>query len=78
MTTTAIRKRLIAFLADADDKKVKAIYTLLENEMDKASFMLTDMHKKILDEAREEHLAGQSESYSWDEAKKIVRAKKAS
>ena len=33
MTTTAIRERLYDYIKAADDKKIKAIYTLLEDQM---------------------------------------------
>ena len=33
MTTTAIRKKLADYLKIADDKKVKAIYTMVEDEI---------------------------------------------
>jgi hypothetical protein len=33
MTTTTIRKKLVNYLQVADDKKVKAIYTMVEDEI---------------------------------------------
>lgn len=33
MTTKAIREKLVKYLQVADDKKVKAIYTMVENEI---------------------------------------------
>jgi hypothetical protein len=36
MTTTAIRKKLTAWVQVADAKKVKALYTLLADEIDTA------------------------------------------
>jgi len=33
MTTTAIRERLYDYIRDADDKKVEALYVILEGEM---------------------------------------------
>ncbi len=34
MTAAMKRERLITYLADADDKKVKALYSLLEEYID--------------------------------------------
>ena len=34
MTTTAIRERLYDYIRVADEKKIKAIYTMLEGEVD--------------------------------------------
>jgi hypothetical protein len=33
MTISAIRKRLMTFIADADDKKVRGLYMLFQDEM---------------------------------------------
>jgi hypothetical protein len=50
MTTSTIRKKLITYLADADDSKVKAIYTLLEKEIqEEETFVLTDEQLQILE-----------------------------
>jgi hypothetical protein len=50
MTTLAIRKKLITYLADAEDSKVKALYTLLESEIDESNaFALTKEQIQILD-----------------------------
>jgi hypothetical protein len=77
MTIAAIRQRLITIIADADDKKVKAIYTLLaDDQKENDTFTLSDEHVAILDEERAKHLRGESKSYTWEEAKQIIRGKK--
>jgi hypothetical protein len=77
MTTTAIRKKLMNFIADADDKKVKGMYMLFEEEIEKEdAFKLTDEHIKILDAERDKHISGKSKSYDWEAAKQIIRGKK--
>lgn len=77
MTTSAIRKKLISFIADADDNKIKGMYMLLAEEIEKEeSFTLTDEHIAILDAEREKHISGKSKSYSWSQAKQIIRGKK--
>jgi hypothetical protein len=69
MTTATIRHRLISYLADADDNKIKAIYILLEKEIEeKGSFALTDEQLEIPDLEKELHLSGKSKSYSRVEA----------
>ncbi|WP_213294978.1 hypothetical protein [Flavobacterium psychroterrae] len=47
-------------------KKVKAI---LEEEQDR----LTEADYKIIDSRREKHLTGESKSFTWEEAKKIIQ-----
>ena len=34
-----------------------------------AHFVLTSTHKKLLDQAEQDHQQGKSESYSWEEVK---------
>jgi hypothetical protein len=77
MTTLTIRQKLMTYLADADDSKVKAMYTLLENDIrDESAFILTDEQLDILDKERELHLSGQSKSYSREEATQIIKGQR--
>jgi hypothetical protein len=77
MTTTAIRKKLITYIADADDKKVKGLYMLVEDEISKKKkFSLSAAQIKMLDTEKEKHINGKSKSYSWPEAKDIIRGKR--
>jgi len=78
MTTAAIRERLMIYIADAQDDKLKALYTLLEDNIEEtSSFVLTKEHLKILEEEEALHLSGKSKSYSWNEAKQIIRGQRA-
>ena len=76
MTTTLIRKKLINYLESADEKKVKAVYTIFKDEIEENSFQLSEEQIKILDNEREKHLSGKNKSYTWDDAKKIIRGQK--
>ncbi len=76
MTTAAIRKKLITYIAEADEKKIKGMYLLFEEEIENTQpFTLTEKQINILEQEREKHLNGESKSYSWQEAKKIIRGK---
>ena len=78
MTTIAIRQKLMTYLADADDSKVKALYTLLEKEIHgEDTFILTDEQLQILDKEREMHISGKSKSYSRQEASQIIKGQRA-
>ncbi len=73
MTTLTIRKKLMAYLADADDSKVKAIYTLLKNDIqEEGTFKLTEEQMQILDAERELHLSGKSKSHTREESLQII------
>ena len=77
MTSTAIRKKLMAYIADADDKKVKGLYMLVEDDiLGGKKFKLSDEHLKIVEQEREKHIKGKSKSYNWNEAKEIIRSKR--
>jgi predicted Zn-dependent protease len=77
MTTTAIRKKLMSYIADADDKKVKGLYLLVEDEIAYAEkFKYSTEHDKILEQERDKHVKGKTKSYTWNEAKDIIRSKR--
>ncbi len=74
MTISAIRKKLKTYVDGVDDKKVKALYTLLQDEIeDSDGFSLSEEHLRILDKEHALHLSGQTKSYSWEDAKEIIR-----
>jgi len=74
MATLTIRQKLMTYLADADDSKIKAIYTLLEKEiLDENTVSLTKEQLVILEKEREMHLNGQTKSYTRQEANQIIR-----
>lgn len=50
MTTVAIRKKLAEYMQVADDKKVKAIYALFEDEIEQEEIEYTDKFKTELDD----------------------------
>ena len=77
MTNLAIRKKVITYLADADDKKVKAVYTLLEKDIEvKTSFKLSPAQLKQLNAEREKHINGKSPSYTWNEVKERITSRR--
>ncbi|MBL7731822.1 MAG: hypothetical protein JNM88_11645 [Chitinophagaceae bacterium] len=76
MTTKTIRKKLISYIADADDKKIKGLYMLVEDDISRQQqFQLSDSEVKLLEEERRKHITGKSKSYTWTEAKTIIRSK---
>lgn len=64
------------YLAEADDSKVKALYTLLEGEIQEEAFTLTGEQFQILEKERELHLSGQSKSYTRAEASQIIKGQR--
>ncbi len=58
MTTLAIRKKLSDYLQIADDKKVKAMYALLEDDIKQFENVSIEEYNKEIDEAEEEYNKG--------------------
>jgi hypothetical protein len=78
MATLTIRQKLMSYLADADDSKVKAIYTLLKKEIqEEEGITLTDEQLSILDQEHDMHVSGKTKSYNRKEASQIIRGQKA-
>jgi hypothetical protein len=65
MNTLAIRERLLNFIQTADDKKVKGLYALLEDEMQEGERISVAQYNKEIDAAMEEVKRG--EVYSHEE-----------
>ena len=58
MTTLAIRQKLSAYLQIADDKKVKAMYALLEDDIKMGENVSIEQYNKEIDEVLAEADAG--------------------
>ncbi len=77
MRNVSIRKKVITYLADADEKKVKAVYTLLEKDIErKSEFKLPESKLKQLRLEKQKHLNGKTPSYTWEEVKERARSAK--
>jgi hypothetical protein len=77
MTTSVMRKHLIAYLSEADDKKIKGLYSLLEDNItDQSQTALTLEQLDFLNNERQLHLSGKSNSYTWEETKEFIRSNK--
>ncbi|MDR3695527.1 hypothetical protein [Mucilaginibacter sp.] len=77
MTTTAIRQRLYDYIRVADDKKIKAIYTLLEDQMVPSIHWSEDEDFVAeLDERVRRYEAGIDPAFSIEEAKSSLNEMK--
>jgi hypothetical protein len=71
MNTTAIRDRLSNFMQTADDKKVKGLYALLEDDMQEGERISVTQYNKEIDTAMEEVKRG--EVYSHEDVVKMSK-----
>ena len=72
MRTTAIRQKLHQFIDTAEEKRVKAIFTLLEDEITQGELDYTDEFKKELD-SRYAHYKSGGGMVSAPDANKQIR-----
>lgn len=72
MTTSSIRQKLHSYLELADDKKVKAMYTILEEDIEDLTIEYPDELKNELDKRLENLKSGKSKSISAKESKKRI------
>jgi len=77
MTTAAIREKLYDYIRVADDKKVEAIYTLLEDQMTPAwEWSEDEEFVAELDERVRRYEAGIDPGFSIEEAKSSLQEMK--
>jgi hypothetical protein len=74
MTTASIRRRLHEYIEVAEDKKLKAIYTLLQDDIDD-DYQLTEEQKIELDRRSYEYQNGIGKTYTRDETVAMAKQK---
>ncbi|MDN3580224.1 addiction module protein [Mucilaginibacter flavus] len=74
MRTSQIRKQLHDYIETAEGNKLKAIYTLLQDEISDG-YELTKVQRDELDRRYHDHQNGVGQSYTWEET--LAMAKQA-
>ena len=72
MNTGTIRQYLQNYLEIADEKKVKAIYIMMESEIKEANIEYSDELKNSLDEQYASYKNGTAKMISADDSKKRI------
>ena len=72
MGSKEIKEKLHKYIDTADDKKLQAIFVILEDEIE-GELYYSPEEIKMFYERRQKHLDGSSKSYTVDEAHNIIR-----
>ena len=72
MDTATIRQQLHNYLEIADDKKVKAIYTIIEKDIQGNDFEYPEELRNELDKRYKEYKNGTAEMITSSESKKRI------
>jgi hypothetical protein len=77
MTVAALKKKIQTYLEVSDDKIIKAVYTLLEAQVqaNETHFEFSEDQIKELNKRRKAHLSGRSRTYTLAEIKNKIHAK---
>ncbi len=76
MTATTIRQKLYDYIRVAEDKKVKAIYTIFENEIEATAYNHWDDEKFVqeLDRRSVDYKKNKNNASSWEDVKSEILA----
>lgn len=72
MTSAAIRQQLHQYIDLTDDKKIEALYVLLQNDMD-PQYAYTSEELNMLHERAEQYLKGESKTFTVEESHARIR-----
>lgn len=73
MGALAIRQKLHEYIRIADDKKVKAIYTMIESDLDKAQWYNDENLLDEWDNDYEKYKSGKEKGYNLSEIKEYFK-----
>lgn len=75
MGALAIREKLHEYIRVADDKKIKAIYTMVESDLDKVQWYNDEILLEQWDNDYEKYKSGKEKGYTLLEVKKHFEKK---
>ena len=73
MTAITLKKQLHSAIDNINDSEfLEAVYKIISAKNDEAEYSISDNDWAEIERRRKLHKSGESKSYSWTEAKKIV------
>jgi hypothetical protein len=76
MSTLEIKRKLFDYIRNADNRKVKAIYTIIESEIQEDKNVWTDDFVEELNKRSSELEIGKVSGFTWEEVKTRARNKR--
>lgn len=73
METALLREKLHNYINEADERKLNAIYTILEDEIEEEKYSYAQQQIEAFHRRRENHFDGKSKSFTIDETISLVR-----
>ena len=73
MGIVAIRQKLHHYIETAQDKKVKAIFAMVEDEIEEDAVVWTDKFLSELNKRASDFESGKVKGHTWEEVKKAAR-----
>ncbi|MCF6348895.1 MAG: hypothetical protein L3J20_11440 [Flavobacteriaceae bacterium] len=75
MATLDLRKKVLTYINNADERLLKLVKALAESYQKDAleDFILSEEQYQMLDQRRQAHLKGESKSFTWKEVKQNAR-----
>ncbi len=73
MNTITIKQKLHQYIETAEDKKLKAIYTMVENEIEDVSSPWDPAFLTQIERREKSYLNGEAKIFSWDEVQQRAK-----
>ena len=73
MVLATVKEKLHEYIDHADEKKIKAIYALVENDLEDRSYLYDEKTLAILRNTSKDYHSGKIKAYPADESMKRIR-----
>ncbi len=73
MTPASVKEKLHEYIEQADEKKVQAIYTLVESEIEDRSHLYDEATLNSLRETSEDYATGKIKGYPMEESLERIK-----
>ncbi|MBE7178519.1 MAG: hypothetical protein INR69_19105 [Mucilaginibacter polytrichastri] len=68
-----LREKLLTYIGNVENKKIEALYTILEKEIQNQDQTLTDEQLAELEKAREDYFSGKTKTHTAEESLAYIK-----